>query len=53
MKRSEPGYITMCFIVRKTTSELEHAILTTLFFLMQKTPTIGASVREICIVLFL
>jgi hypothetical protein len=28
----------MCFIVHKTISELEHAILTTLFFSVQKTP---------------
>jgi hypothetical protein len=25
----EPGYIIVCFIVHKTTSELEHMILTT------------------------
>jgi hypothetical protein len=27
-----PGYITVCFIVCKTTSELECTILTTLYF---------------------
>jgi hypothetical protein len=27
----ELGSITMCFVVRKTTSELEHMILTTLY----------------------
>jgi hypothetical protein len=29
----------VCFVVRKTISQLEHAILTTLFLLVQKTPT--------------
>jgi hypothetical protein len=28
---TEPGWITMCFVVCKTTSKLEHAILTTLY----------------------
>jgi hypothetical protein len=28
---SEPSYIIVCFVVRKTTSELEHAILTTIY----------------------
>jgi hypothetical protein len=31
----------MCFVVRKTISELEHAILTTLFLLVQKALTRG------------
>jgi hypothetical protein len=31
-ERPKPGKITVCFIVRKTTSELEHAILTILYF---------------------
>jgi hypothetical protein len=43
----------VCFIVCKTISELERAILTTLFLPVQKTPTIGASGRGICNVLFL
>jgi hypothetical protein len=29
--RLEPGWITVCFVVHKTISKLEHAILTTLF----------------------
>jgi hypothetical protein len=28
---SKPGQISMCFVVSKTTSELERAILTTLY----------------------
>jgi hypothetical protein len=36
----------VCFIVRKTISKLEHVILTILFLLMQKTPTVGTSGRE-------
>jgi hypothetical protein len=36
----EPGYITMRFIVRKITLELEHAILTTLYLVSAKTPTL-------------
>jgi hypothetical protein len=38
-KEPKPGWITVCFVVSMTTSELEHAILTTLFLLVQKTPT--------------
>jgi hypothetical protein len=49
----EPGLIIMCFVVHKTTSELERAILTTLFLLMQKTLTVGMLGREIYSVLFL
>jgi hypothetical protein len=32
----------MCSVVHKTTSELERVILTTLFLLVQRTPTVGA-----------
>jgi hypothetical protein len=35
----KPGWITVCFVVSMTTSELEHAILITLFLLVQKTLT--------------
>jgi hypothetical protein len=35
----EPRYIIVCFVVHKTISELEHAILTTLFLPVQKTLT--------------
>jgi hypothetical protein len=42
----------MCFIVRKTSSELECAILTTLFLVVQKTPIVGTPRRGICNVLF-
>jgi hypothetical protein len=31
----------VCFVVRKTISELERAILTTPFLSVQKTPTVG------------
>jgi hypothetical protein len=31
-RASEPEQTTVCFIVHKTISELEHAILTTLYF---------------------
>jgi hypothetical protein len=34
----DPGLIIVCFIVCKTTSELERMILTNIFLLMQKTP---------------
>jgi hypothetical protein len=43
----------VCFIVRKIILELERAILTTLFLLVQKTPTIDMLQRGICSVLFL
>jgi hypothetical protein len=43
----------VCFIVRKTILKLEHVILTTLFLLVQKTPTVGVLGRGICSVLFL
>jgi hypothetical protein len=36
---AELGYIIVCSVVHKTTSELERAILTTLFLLVQKTLT--------------
>jgi hypothetical protein len=42
----------MCFIVHKTTSELERAILTTLFLLVQKTSRVGVPGRGICSALF-
>jgi hypothetical protein len=35
----------VCFVVSKTTSELERAILTTLFLPVQKTPTVGVPGR--------
>jgi hypothetical protein len=41
------------FIVHKTISKLECAILTTLFLPVQNTPTVGALKREIYSVLFL
>jgi hypothetical protein len=43
----------MCFVVRKTTSKLEHMILTTLLVPVQKTPTVGTPGRGICSMLFL
>jgi hypothetical protein len=43
----------VCFIVHKTTLELERVILTTLFLLVQKTPIVGVSGRGIYSVLFL
>jgi hypothetical protein len=43
----------MCFVVRKTTSEQECVILTTLYLANEKTPTVGTMGSEICIVLFL
>jgi hypothetical protein len=43
----------VCFVVRKTISELERVILTTLFLLVQTTLIVGMLGREICIVLFL
>jgi hypothetical protein len=42
----------VCFVVHKTTSELEHAILTIMFLPVQKTPTVGALGRGICSILF-
>jgi hypothetical protein len=42
----------VCFVVRKTSSELEHMILTILFLPVQKTPTVGMLERGICNVLF-
>jgi hypothetical protein len=42
----------MCFVVRKTTSKLECAILTTLFLPMKKTSTVGAPGRGNCSMLF-
>jgi hypothetical protein len=41
------------FVVRKTILELERAILTTMFLLVQKASTVGTSGRGICSVLFL
>jgi hypothetical protein len=38
----------VCFVVCNTISELECTILTTLFLLVQKTPTVGAPRRGIC-----
>jgi hypothetical protein len=32
----EPGYITVCLIIHKTTSELERAILTTMYLVGAK-----------------
>jgi hypothetical protein len=43
----------VCFVVRKTISELEHAILTTLLLPVQKTPTVGVLGRMVCNALFL
>jgi hypothetical protein len=43
----------VCFVVRKTTSKLEHTILTTLFLSVHKTPIVGTAGRGICSVLFL
>jgi hypothetical protein len=40
MEGPELGYIIVCFLIRKTTSELKYVIFTTLFLLVQKTPTI-------------
>jgi hypothetical protein len=42
----------VCFVVRKTISELECAILITMFLSVQKTPTVGTSGRGIYSVLF-
>jgi hypothetical protein len=42
----------VCFVVHKTTSKLEHVILTTLFLSVLKTPTVGAPGRGICSTLF-
>jgi hypothetical protein len=44
---------SLCFVVRKTTSELERAIFTTMFLLVQKTLTVSTPGRGICNVLFL
>jgi hypothetical protein len=41
------------FIVYKITSELECVILTTLYLIGSKTPTVGAPGMGICSVLFL
>jgi hypothetical protein len=43
----------MYFVVHKTTSELKCVIFTTLFFLVQKTSTVGTVGMGICSVLFL
>jgi hypothetical protein len=43
----------VCFIVRKTILELECAILITLFFFKQETPTFCVPTRVICSVLCL
>jgi hypothetical protein len=43
----------VCFVARKTISELEHTILTTLFLPVQKTPIIHTLGRGICNVLFI
>jgi hypothetical protein len=40
MEGPELGYIIVCFLIRKTTSELKYVIFTTLFLLVKKTPTI-------------
>jgi hypothetical protein len=37
MEGPKPGWIIVGSVVRKTISELEHMILTTLFLLVQKT----------------
>jgi hypothetical protein len=46
-KGPESGYITVCFVVRKTTSELERTILITLYFTGEKTPTFMADVVRV------
>jgi hypothetical protein len=43
----------VCFVIRKTISELERVIFTTLFLPVQKTPSVGVPRRGICGVLFL
>jgi hypothetical protein len=37
----------VCFVVHKTTSELEHVMLTTMILPVQKTPTVGTLGRGI------
>jgi hypothetical protein len=43
----------VCFVVCKTISKLERAILTTLFLPVQKTSTVDVPGMGICSVLFL
>jgi hypothetical protein len=43
----------VCFVVHKTTSELERVILTTLYLAGAKTSTVGVPGRGICNMLLL